>query len=217
MKTAIVIGATGATGLPLVNQLLAHQGYARVLVFSRRKLDLQHPRLDVRVVDFDKPQKWQAEIKGDELFSAMGTTLKQAGSKAAQYKVDYSYQAEVMEAAANNGVKKCFLVSAPGANSRSLVFYSRIKGELEDFARQLPFEQQVYFRPSFIVGDRAEARPGEKLAIGAFRLLPKQLPFVSRYRPIEGQQLAEAMVSCAQRNDLHGITVVELDKIFELL
>ena len=217
MKTAIVIGATGATGLPLVNILLRHSDYTKVLVFSRRKLDLQHPKLGIKVVNFDKLPEWQAEIKGDELFSAMGTTLKQAGSKTAQYKVDFSYQAEVMEAAANNDVKKCFLVSAPGANSRSLVFYSRIKGELEDFARRLPFEQQVYFRPSFIVGDRPQTRSGEQLAIGVFRLVPKQLPFIGRYRPIQGQQLAKAMVNCAQRNDLSGTTVIELDKIFELL
>ena len=100
MKTALVIGATGLTGRYITHNLLAAEAYEQVVVFSRRALPEQHPKLVNHVVDFDHIDHWAELVNGDDLFSALGTTLKAAGSKAAQYKVDYTYQADVMAAAA---------------------------------------------------------------------------------------------------------------------
>ncbi|NND00420.1 MAG: NAD(P)H-binding protein [Gammaproteobacteria bacterium] len=217
MKTAIVIGATGVTGRPLVKELLADDNYSSVKVFSRRALDFEHDNLVVRIVDFDQLEQWQDDIVGDELFSAMGTTLKQAGSKAAQYKIDYTYQAGFFEAAAKNHVRRLLLVSSPGANSKSPVFYTRTKGKLEEFATRQVFEQRVFFRPSLILGDRPDNRVGEKLAQSAFRLLPMNLPLIKRYRPIRGEQLARAMVNFAQQDTGSADKIFEFDEIFNLL
>ena len=99
-KKALVIGATGATGTALVAQLLDNEKYVEVHIFVRRKVELKNPKLQVHVVDFDAIDDWKEKLKGDELYAAMGTCLKTAGSKEAQYKIDYTYQFEVAKAAA---------------------------------------------------------------------------------------------------------------------
>ena len=217
MRTAIVIGATGVTGFPLVQALLEQPDYLKVVVFTRRDLGIVHDRMDQRIVDFDQIDQWADYVRGDDLFSALGTTLKQAGSKQAQYKVDFTYQAEVIKAAAANGTSRLFLVSSPSASARSLLFYSRIKGELEDFALTQAFDSHVIFRPSLIRGERSDNRIGEHFANKIYDLLPQGLGFTQRYRPIQGAELAQAMINCALHETKPGTTIYELDQIFELL
>ncbi len=84
---AVIIGATGATGQALVQQLLDNPDYSQVTVFVRRAMSLQHPKLTVEVIDFDQLQTWQDKVRGDVLFSCLGTTLKATGSKAVQWKI----------------------------------------------------------------------------------------------------------------------------------
>jgi len=121
--TALVIGATGATGTELVNQLIKDNQYTSVVVFSRRPLLISHATLTVHIVDFENPQSWAHLVKGDVLFSALATTLKQAGSQKEQYKIDYTYQYQTAATAAANGVANYVLVSAMGANASSWLFY----------------------------------------------------------------------------------------------
>jgi len=132
MKTAIVIGATGLIGNMLVKKLLNDDRYKSVKVFARKSTGLNHPKLEENLVDFDDMVKWKHDITGDELFSAMGTTIRKAKSTSIQYKVDVTYQYEVAKAASENGVRSYFLVSSSGANAKSKLFYLRIKGELDE-------------------------------------------------------------------------------------
>src|SRR5215213_2193835 len=101
---ALLIGATGATGKDLLNLLLKDETFHQIDIFVRRKLELQHEKLHVHVIDFDKPEQWQHLVKGDVLFSCLGTTLKVAGSKEAQWKIDYDYQYNFAKAARENNV-----------------------------------------------------------------------------------------------------------------
>ncbi len=217
MKTAIVIGATGVTGKHITSSLLADETYGQVIVFSRRALAQNHPKLLVHLVDFDRIEDWAELIRGDDLFSALGTTLKQAGGKSAQYKVDYTYQANVIEAAAKNGVTRLFLVSSPQATSRSPIFYNRMKGELDEFATTLGFETLVYFKPSIITGDRPDHRTGEKIGGAVVGVIAKWVPGAQKFRPISGEELGAAMVNCASSDLPLGKHTYELDKIFDLL
>jgi len=150
MKAAIVIGATGITGKHITRCLLENDNYERVIVFSRRLLDMKHSKLCNHRVDFENIATWASLIRGDDLFSVLGTTRKQAGGKEAHYKVDYTYQAKVIEAAAKNNVKRLFLVSSPVANIDSKFFYARMKGQLEEFSRKQSFETIAYFKPTII-------------------------------------------------------------------
>lgn len=217
MKTALVIGATGVTGKHIVSQLLARQDYDQVLAFSRRALSVVHSKLVNHVVDFDHIEDWATLLRGDDLFSALGTTRKQAGSKKAQYKVDYSYQANVIQAAAANGVSRVFLISSPQASAESPLFYNRIKGELDNFAATQGFQTLVYFKPSIILGDRPDKRVAEKIGGALAAGIAKWVPGANRYRPISGEQLGNAIVSCAGSNIPAGVHTYELDEIFDLL
>src|SRR5689334_5676279 len=98
-RTAMVIGATGLVGSHLVQLLLHDDRFAVVKIFARRSTGIQHPKLQERIIDFDHPERWKHLITGDVLFSALGTTLKTAGSKEAQYKIDHTYQFNVAKAA----------------------------------------------------------------------------------------------------------------------
>lgn len=217
MKTAIVIGATGVTGLPLTRHLLESDQYARVIAFTRKPVGFEHPKLENPLVDFEELADWAHEIMGDDLFSAMGTTLKQAGGKAAQYNVDFHYQANACRAAAENGVRRLFLVSSPSADARSLFFYMRMKGELDDFVADLGFETLVYFRPSIIEGNRPDGRAAEKLGGTVARFAARWVPGMSGYRPISGDDLGRAIANCATGSLAGGTHTFELEDIFELL
>jgi len=217
MNTAIVIGATGITGSHITSELLAREDYEEVIVFSRRPLTIKNPKLVNHQVDFDAIEDWAHLIQGDDLFSAMGTTVKQAGSKDAQYRVDYTYQAGVIESGANNGVKRLFLVSSPQASRHSLMFYTRMKGKLDDFVAKQGYETLVYFKPSIIRGDRPDNRVGEKIGGIVAEKAAEWVPGMAKYQPITGQELGKAIVNCACGELCPGVHTYELDEIFDLL
>lgn len=216
MKTAIVIGSTGLIGNLLVNKLLIDDRYKSVKVFSRRSTGINNQKLDEQMVDFDETEKWRHKITGDELFSAMGTTIRKAKSTSIQYKVDVTYQYEVAKAAAENGVSSYFLVSSSGANAKSKLFYMRIKGELEEKAKLLPFRKIRVFRPSLLLGERPEKRFGEKAAENILKIVAPIFPFLKNQRPIEGEKVARAMIVSANEDDKARIKIFEPLEIFQL-
>ncbi|RJP73593.1 MAG: NAD-dependent epimerase/dehydratase family protein [Ignavibacteriales bacterium] len=216
MKTAIVIGATGLIGNHLTKLLLDDERYQTVKVFVRRSLGLNNPKLDEQIVDFDKLNDWKNKLTGDELFSCLGTTIKKAGSKDAQYKIDFTYQFETAKAAAENGVKNYLLVSSTGANSGSGNFYLRIKGELEEKISLLPFDKLRIFQPSILVGEREEKRAGESVGIVLGKVLA-YLPYLKKYKPIEGKAVAQAMIKSANSHSINKIEKYNLDEVANIL
>ncbi len=192
-KTAILIGATGLVGSHLLKLLLENDRYDSVKVFHRRTTGVEHPKLEEHIIDFDQPEEWSDLVKGDHLFSALGTTIKKAGSKDAQYKIDFTYQYEVAKAAYKNGVGSYALVSSLGASTESGSFYPRIKGELDEAVQELDFERTLILRPSFLEGDREEFRLGEKIGIPVAKVLCK-IPGLRKYHPIKAKDVAEAMI-----------------------
>ncbi|NLO70177.1 MAG: NAD(P)H-binding protein [Porphyromonadaceae bacterium] len=212
MKTAIVIGSTGLVGTELISQLLDNLDYTEIISLVRRKSGVEHSKLTEHIVDFDKPDKWREFVKGDVLFSTMGTTLKTAGSKENQFKVDYTYQFETAKIANENGVPAYVLVSSVGANSKSPFFYSKIKGQLEDAVRKLPFNSIHILQPGPLDGERKENRKMEKVSLKVINLL-NSIGIFRRYRPILGSEVAKAMISIAE-NPVSGI--YKLDELFKL-
>lgn len=217
LKTALVIGATGATGSELVKQLLDHPSYQHVITFARRPLGYQHDKLIAHTIDFNQPEQWQSLIQGDELFSAMGSTLKLAGSKDQQHKIDYGYQFCAAQIAKQNGVSKLVLVSSPNANSRSASFYLRMKGELDNAVSALRFDQCILIKPSIIDAERPEGRLGEKMGSALLHTLTKWVSPLHKYRPISAKQLATAIISSAQKEYIKTPHSIEFNELFELL
>ena len=205
-KVANVIGASGLVGQQLVAQLLDHPEFEKVRIFVRRKSGLVHKKLDEQIIDFDQPESWKYLVNGDALFSTLGTTIKTAKTKANQYRVDYTYQYEFAKAAAGNGVGAYMLVSSMGADPKSSVFYSKMKGELEEAVAKLNFRKYIIVRPSILDGDRKEKRAGEKIGLVISRFLTKYV--FKRYQPTPVIVLAAKMISLSL-DKTEGFRMVE--------
>jgi uncharacterized protein YbjT (DUF2867 family) len=213
---AVVIGATGLVGRALVEQLIRHDSFKSILVFGRRNTGLQHPKLNEVIIDFEKPDEWSALVKGNVLFSALGTTIMQAGSQDAQYQIDYTYQYRFAEAAAKHKVDKYVLVSSVGATPASRFFYTKMKGELEIAIRSLPFRQTDIIQPGFLdgAGARKDKRPLEKIGVAVTKGF-NILGLFRKYRPVRGETVARAMIN-ATLKDNPGAHVWSMAEIFTL-
>ena len=211
MKSAVVLGATGLVGREIVELLEADAEVERIVLLVRRAPDRPAKKAEARVVNFRDPASFGA-LEADALLSALGTTLKVAGSKEAQYEVDYTFQYEVARAAKKAGVPAISLCSALAANPESSSFYTRMKGELERDIRALGFERTRIVRPSFLEGNRAESRPGEAIGTAVMNVLGK-LPVLSKYRPISVRTVAAAMIALA-KDPAPGAKVLESHELF---
>jgi uncharacterized protein YbjT (DUF2867 family) len=194
-RTALVAGASGLVGGLLLDALLEDSRYREVHSLGRRPLPRQHPKLVQHTVDF-------ARLGGETLppsqdaFCCLGTTIKKAGSQEAFRAVDHDAVLAFASAAKKAGVQRFLVVTALGADARSRVFYNRVKGEAEEALKAMGFGSLVILQPSLLLGDRAESRPGERVAIVASRVLaPLLRPLASR--PIEARTVARAMVALA--------------------
>jgi uncharacterized protein YbjT (DUF2867 family) len=188
-----VAGASGLVGRAVLQGLLADDSVAAVHALGRRPLDIQHPKFHFRSVDF---AVLPALPNVDEVYLALGTTIKVAGSQPAFRAVDYEANLAVARAANAEGATRVGLVSAMGADSSSRIFYNRVKGELEEALAHLPWRALVIARPSFLTGDREAlgqpARPGEKVALTLSRLLRPVIP--ADLRSIEASRVAQSLL-----------------------
>ncbi len=205
-RTAWIAGASGLVGSRLLRRLLDSPEYSAVVALVRGPLvrgplDLDHPKLDQRTVDFERLA--EADLPApDDVFSTLGTTIKKAGGKEAFRRIDHGYSRALAERAAQLGARRFLLVTSVAADARSPNFYLRVKAELEADIAGLPFESVHYFRPSFLMGERQENRPAERLGIALARTFQFLLFGPMRlYRPIDADQVAAAMVRRALAAD----------------
>ena len=198
-RTALVAGASGLVGAQVLRLLLEDPAYSRVTVLARRELPLSHKKLEQRIASFDRLAQIADFPRVHDVFCCLGTTMKQAGSPDAFRKVDFTYVVELARVAVRHRASQFLVVTAVGADPQSRILYSRVKGEAEDALRRLQFESIQIFRPSLVVGARAQGRPVEHVA----RLLSLLVAWalvgpLSRYRPIKAEALARAMVRVAR-------------------
>ena len=194
---AIILGATGAIGRDLVQELLQDDSVTELYLLVRRIPEgLSSPKLKIQVLDFDQPDQWTELPEADVLFSCLGTTLRDAGSQAAQYRVDYGYQYEVARRAAARGVPHYVLVSAWGAKASSRSFYTRMKGELEAAVQALPFRRISILRPP-LLERKGSTRGGERLAAAILRGL-NALGLLRALRPMPTSVVARCMHALAR-------------------
>jgi len=202
-RWVLLAGTTGLVGCELLSQLLADSTVAEVVALVRRPLDrTAGARLRVAVVDFDHLDADPELLRVDQVFCALGTTIKVAGSQDAFRRVDLEYPLRLAELARAAGARHYLLVSALGANAGSSVFYNRVKGELEERVRTLGYRTFTIARPSLLEGARAEFRLGEVVASKLSFLVPP------RWKPVHARQVAAALVHAAQV-DLPGERVME--------
>ncbi|MBD9678358.1 NAD(P)H-binding protein [Pseudomonas sp. PDM18] len=192
-RKALLAGATGLVGGQMLQMLLADTTVSQVHALTRRPLGISHPKLQVHIVDFTHlPELPQV----DEVYLALGTTIKVAGSQAAFRAVDLDANLAVAGAAFAAGARRVGLVSAVGAKAESSVFYNRVKGELEDALKAMELKALVIAQPSLLLDHRdglqQPPRLGEKLAIPIAKLLAPLMPGV--YRPVHARAVAQSLV-----------------------
>jgi uncharacterized protein YbjT (DUF2867 family) len=213
--TATLIGATGLTGSYLLEELLKDPYFDTVKILIRRPLDISHPKLEKKIVDFgDSDSLLVAISNSDVVFCAAGTTRKKVkGDKVAYRKVDYGIPVKAARFCKETGCNTFVLISSVGADGKSNNFYLKLKGEVEDAVGELCLKSVHILRPSMLLGERKEFRLGEKigkvLMTGFSFLLP------SKYKPISAIKVAKAMLNAAKENK-EGVFVYGYKKIKEL-
>ena len=193
-KHALVLGATGATGKELVKLLLNDSSFEKVSIFVRNIPNIKNKKLKVYKIDFLKLEDYKDLIFGDVLFSALGTTLKDAKSKSQQYLVDYTYQYKFAKMAIENEIKYYSLVSSVGSNKNSLFFYPKMKGTLEEDIIKLGFKKTYIFQPPLLIRHSNLMRPGEKIGIKVINIINRIGLFKSQ-KPLSVLELAKKMVN----------------------
>jgi uncharacterized protein YbjT (DUF2867 family) len=208
-RTALIAGATGLVGGECLARLITTARYERVLVLTRRDLGPElraSPKIERVLCDFAHLDAVADRLRADDVFCALGTTIRKAGSQARFREVDFQYPRQLAEITRRHGARHFSLVSAAGASRTSPFFYSRVKGELEDALRALQWPSLALLRPSVIAGERAEPRPLERVAEKVLRFAP------SAWRPVPAREIATAMIVTA----LHaapGVRVIESAEI----
>ena len=212
-RTALLVGASGLVGGHLLRMLLSDDTYSRVTALVRKPLPVSHSKLVQETVDFSRLSDVAGRITAQDVFCTLGTTIAKAGSQAAFRKVDYEYPLQVAEMALLRGAEQYLIVTAIGADARSPIFYSRVKGEVEQAIESLGYKTTVAFRPSFLAGERPESRLGETLgiAVGKFWGFAMLGP-LAKYRVIDADVVADVMIREAKRG-LAGRRVLESDTI----
>jgi len=201
-RKALIFGATGLIGNLLLDELLNTEKYSEIVLFSRQAIGVSHPKVREFTVDFSNPEAFIKQITGDDLFICLGTTIKKAGSVKKMEEIDRDLPVILASAASLNGVKRIAVVSSIGANAASANYYLRIKGEMEQEILKLKFESIAIVRPSMLLGERKEKRPGElagKVVMKVFN--PLLIGKIKKYRGIHGRDVARAMITILHREN----------------
>lgn len=189
----LLVGATGATGKDLLELLIKDESIKRIDIFVRRDIAFQNDKLHVNIIDFDKPEEWKHLVKGDLLYSCLGTTLKAAGSKEEQKKVDYHYQYQFAKSAKENNVNTYVLVSSDYASTKSAFFYSRMKGQLEEDIKVLNFPRLIIFNPPILLR-KGSNRKAEVVTTKILKFL-NSLGLLKSSKPLATELLAKALLN----------------------
>jgi len=206
MRTAVIAGASGLIGKELVQKLINADQYRRIYVLSRKKSGLVNEKIVELVIDFEKINQLKFEEPVDDVFCTLGTTMKQAGSRDNFKKVDFEYVVALANLGKLAGASKFLVISAMGADSKSAVFYNKVKGMTEEALIKIGFKQLVIFRPSLLLGKRTEVRFAERLS-GAFM---KAFNFLipDNYKAIEAEKVAGSMLKMAN-NSSEAVSIIK--------
>jgi uncharacterized protein YbjT (DUF2867 family) len=212
-RTALLLGGSGLVGRFCLNALLAEPIYTSVISVGRRELaHATHPKLVQRIIDLDALASLTLP-QVDDVFCALGTTIRTAGSQEAFRRVDLEFPLAAARQSLKFGARQFVLVSSVGADPKSKNFYLRTKGEVEQALTSLPFKAVHILRPSLLLGQRTESRPGESFAVGAAKVFQFLcIGPLRRYHPISAMKVGRAMVAAAKTGQ-PGVSVYEYNEI----
>jgi uncharacterized protein YbjT (DUF2867 family) len=210
-KTALITGASGLVGSFLLQLLLQSENYEKVIAVGRKPLGISHTKLEEIITDFNDPKI--LHIPCDDVFCCMGSTMRNAGSKAAFMRIDHDIPLQLAAQTKAAGAKQFVLISAMGSNSKSAIFYNRVKGILEADLKLLEFGHLVLVKPSMLLGPRKEKRLGETIGKAVMQLLAPIIP--KKYKAVQASAVANAMLLCAN-NGVLGLEVADNARIIDM-
>ncbi|MFP5437563.1 MAG: NAD(P)H-binding protein [Bacteroidia bacterium] len=214
-KTAILLGATGATGSELLKLLLNDNRYDTIKLFSRKASGVSHPKVKEYVIDLFALEQHATDFTGDVVFCCIGTTKAKTPDTDTYYKIDYGIPVAAAALAALNGIRSCIVISALGADKNSGIFYNRTKGQMQEAVLEQGISNTHLLQPALIVADRPENRLGEKIASAVFKLInPILIGSMKKYRSIAVLTIARAMIWLD--NNSYPKIIVPSDEIQEL-
>lgn len=200
-KTALIAGATGLIGSQLLDLILNDPYYDKVIAITRKSMERANSKFINLIIDFEKLDAYASEIKADDVYCCLGTTMKKAGSKDKFRQVDFVYPYEMAKHTHGNGAQQFLLVSALGADKDSSIFYNQVKGEVEEAIASLDFKSYHIFRPALLMGPRDERRLGESAAKAFFKVFGFLfVGALSKYKAIDSAKVARAMFALAKQN-----------------
>ncbi len=199
--TATLVGATGLIGSNLLEGLLNDPYFDVVGILIRRPLDITHPKLEKKIVDFNDSDSLLVALSNtDVLFCAIGSTMKKVkGDKDAYRKIDFDIPVKLARFCKMTGCEKFILVSSAGANSRSMNFYQRLKGETDEAVKEAGLKTVHIMRPSLLLGERKEFRFGENIGKAVMTSLSFLIP--DKYKAIQGKDVAKVMLALSKKNE----------------
>ncbi len=214
-KIALIAGASGLVGSYCLDYLLQSDRYEKVICVTRRAIANSSPKLHQVIADINNLAEKLKDIKADDVYCCIGTTIKKAGSKEAFKMVDFTYVKILAEQTKFKGATSFAVVSSIGANAASSNFYLRTKGEMENAVKACGFAKTIILRPSMLLGTRKEFRLGEEIG----KVFMKALSFLfigklKRYNAIDASLVAKALINYTQK-DFAGVKVVENDEILD--
>ncbi|AZQ63518.1 NAD-dependent epimerase/dehydratase family protein [Flammeovirga pectinis] len=213
-RIALIIGSTGLIGKNIVTLLTENEQYDKIISITRRPLGISHPKLSEVITNFENLTTLELSTDIDVAFCCLGTTMKQAGSKEAFYKVDHTFIIDFFKLAKRYNVKNSLVVSSMGADKHSFIYYNKVKGETEYALMNLGLPVLNIFQPSLLIGNREESRFGEDLGKVFNQFLSPIIP--KKYKGIEGITVAKAMISQAALIPSKKVSFFTSDQIQEL-
>jgi uncharacterized protein YbjT (DUF2867 family) len=200
-KTAIILGATGLTGNLILQLLLKDNRYKKIKLFSRSASGVVHPKIEEYLGDLIHLETFKNDFIADEVFCCIGTTKSKTPDKELYKKIDFGIPTKAAKLCKENGISTLVIISALGANSKSNIFYSRTKGEMEDVVIQLQIPKTHILQPSLIGGKREEKRIGEWIFIQLMKVANLVMAGpLKKYKSIDPKDIAKAMVWLANND-----------------
>jgi uncharacterized protein YbjT (DUF2867 family) len=206
-KIAIILGATGLTGNLLLQLLLKDNHYKKIKLFSRSTSGVVHPKIEEYLGDLIHLETFKNDFKADEVFCCIGTTKSKTSDKELYKKIDFGIPTKAAKLCKENGINTLVIISALGANSKSNIFYSRTKGEMEDAVIELQIPKTHILQPSLIGGKREEKRIGEWIFIQLMKVANLVMAGpLKKYKSIHPKDIAKAMVWLAN-NEFKAVRI----------
>lgn len=213
---ALLFGIDTQIGTYCLELLIAHNAYKKIIVFSNKELELAHEKVTLEVVNFDRIEQWSNRIQGNDLFYCTTSFLQKSNSSIATDTSSIKNIIPIAKAAASNEVNQLILLSSQGADKEALLPSSKLKGQIEDIVKELHFWAIHIFRPTLLVGQLSENRWGEKIASWLEEFLDQMTGgLVSRYKPIEADAVAKAMISSAQKF-VGGVHIYDIELLRQM-